>query len=193
MHEDPGTHDEAGDDQPRPTPPPSSILGQLGQRRAQLAAAQKLTLRIPRWGDDDGGPRLFVIYRLLGREELQKANQAIEKAKAPVRNQVEWTKNLDVLVNACEGVFAILPDDFDKARLADCTRYSLNPEDPEGELTRFDAALAASFGMDPDQSSARQVIQHVFISDGDILQHFSRLAEWSGYTNGGVDGDLEGE
>lgn len=156
----------------------TSILGDLRARHEAITAEQVLELPVPRWHD----PEIVVRYRPATAEAIAKATRIAERAKGPGRTQAEINVNVDVLIEACVGVFAVLEG----------KKYSLAPGSPDGDLTRFDADLAENLGLDGN-ATARQVVRTLFITDGDIISHARRLGEWSGWALTTADEDFQGE
>lgn len=161
---------------------PGSILGQLSQRRKDIIEGDFRDYRIPRWSN----PSIFVRCRPLPHEVIDKARKRVERVPKAERSAAELNANADLLVHASasDGVFAMLPGDE--------TRYSLNPADPTGEWTLFDADLAANLGL-PEGSTARQVCRALFLADGDLMATVAELIEFSGYTTERADEEVLGE
>lgn len=155
-----------------------SILGQLRARRESIKNSEHKTIRVPRWSD----PEIFVRYAPLEHGQIRRAQSFVEKAPKQRKYQTEIDGNCDLLIRACVGVFAVL----------DGHEYSLNPDDPNGEHTRFDADLARNLGLE-ENATAREIVKALFITDGDIIGHASELVRWSGYRDAIADEDLEGE
>jgi hypothetical protein len=163
--------------------PPDSILGRLGQRRDEVRAAQVKVIAGPRWTE----PEIFVRFRLLSKDDFDRVERLIKKAKRRgegALSAAELNANIDILVNACVGVFARL-DGHDGT-------FSLRPGDPDGDETRFDAELGANLGLDTE-ATARDVARALYVGDGDLLSTATQLAEWSNFTAPDTEDDLEGE
>jgi hypothetical protein len=174
---------------------PTSILGQLGKRREAIAAAQVLTKKVPRWRD----PVIEVDYGLVDHDVVSRAQRYVNKAvqdqprnraerrasggKGDSIGRAELDANCDVLIAGCQAVVAVI----------DGVRYSLREGDPHGEPTTFDPDLADNLGLPDDDRDARAVVKALFISEGDIIRAAREVAEFSGYTLGVVDEELEGE
>lgn len=157
-----------------------SVLGQLSKRHDDIKNAQQLTMAIPRWSD----PEIWVRLKPIAHEDIRRAMERIDKAQKAMRGQVELEQNIDLLIKACIGVFATLGDDP--------TEYSLRPDDPEGDHTRFDHDLAANLGLS-EGVSARHVVKALYITEGDILSHAKALIEWSGYRDTEAEETIAGE
>lgn len=155
-----------------------SALGQLKERREQIFTKQVLTLPVPRWED----PVIKVRYRPVPHDLIRNAQRRVERTKKNAQAKEELYGNMDLLIKSCVGVVAVI----------DGQEYSLWPNEPKGELTTFDADLAENLGL-PNGATARQVVQALFITDGDILSQAQELVEWSGYRETEADDELEGE
>lgn len=153
----------------------TSPLAGLKDRRTQIASAQELTLRVPRWEN----PEIYVVYRPLDHDEIRKSQKAADKAKGN-QSEAELNGNADLLVKACKSVYAVL----------DGKRLSLNPDDPEGEFTTFDEALARNLDC---PATGRAVARALFITDGDLIAHSRDLVRWSGYRDAEADEEFQGE
>lgn len=167
-------------DTPIPTIPPArdSVLGNLKARRESIAKAQVKEIPVPRWED----PEVWVIYEPLEHPFIRSKFSTIEKAENRKKGEVEVNVNADVLIKACVGVYAKLGG----------KRYSLRPDEPDGELTRFDPDLAANLGL-PENATAREVVRSLFFTDGDIISTAQQVIEFSGYRENEATEEIEGE
>lgn len=156
-----------------------SVLGQLKERHEEIKEQDVLDLAVPRWSD----PEIVVRYKAIDHSAIRAGGVAYDKAPAKRKAEAEVNANCDVLAKACVAVFARL----------DGQEYSLRPDDPKGEYTKFDADLGANLGLDRDDCTARQVIKALFFTDGDILGHAQKVAEFSGYREQEADEGLSGE
>lgn len=154
-----------------------SPLAQLKDRREQIAKAQKLKLKVPRWDN----PEIWVEYEPADYETVRRGQIRLEKVTKN-RPDEELNANADLLVKHCVRVFAIL----------DGAEYSLRPDDPHGDPTRFDPDLAANLGLE-ENATARATARKLFITDGDLLSHAQDLIRWSGIVTESTDRDYEGE
>lgn len=159
--------------------PKNSIFGNLQAQRKQIADELLLTKQIPHWGPPSG-PEIFVVYRPVQVEELDKVRRKAEKNKNLTRAQQGLLAAKDQLILACEKVYGIIEGE----------KYSFGPE-PRGESTRFDAEMAATFGL--KNNSARAVVEFLFLNDGDLLSHAEAVAEFSGFGNEQLEDDFAGE
>lgn len=147
---------------------PASILGGMAHRREEIIQASTKDLPVPRWTD----PEVFVRFRPVDHGLIRKGQVAVDKATDRDKAKREVEVNSDVLVAGCVGVYALI----------DGTEYSLRPDDFEGEMTRFDADLAANLGLDnPETATARQVVKGLYMFDGDILSTAGAVIRFSGY------------
>ena len=158
--------------------PRESFLSNLKERRQAIAEGEQLVLADPRWTD----PEIKVKYRPIDHPAIRAAQTRVEKAPKAKQFALEVDGNADLLIKGCKAVVAVL----------DGQEYSLNPSDPEGEPTRFDADLAENLGL-PEGATARQVVKALFITEGDILSHGRALVEFSGYRETEADEGIAGE
>lgn len=156
---------------------PQSILARIAERREEIVNNLHLDLPVPRWTD----PEIVVRYRPVEHAVVRSKEAELEKAKPNKRPALEVDLNADLLIRYCVGVAARI----------DGQEYSLGP-DPKGDLTRFDPDLAAALRL-PEDSSAREVVRSLFVTDGDLLSAARALVEWSGYQEAQADEALEGE
>jgi hypothetical protein len=156
-----------------------SVLQQLKNRHEEIKQNDYIDLPVPRWSD----PEILVRYQAVDHGVIRKGGQEVDKAPARRKPDTEVNANCDVLARACVRVFARI----------DGEEFSLKPGEPRGDFTKFDRDLAENLGLDPDQSSARQVIRKLFFTDGDILSHAQKVAEFSGYREQEADEGLSGE
>ena len=159
------------DEQPKP---PSTALKALKARREQLQKDLFIDLQVPRWDD----PEIFVRYGPMDPTAAEKAIDTRRQSKAP--DFMVWA-NADVLARSCIGVFACLDGDYE-------TKYSLNPDNPEGPWTRFDPALARALGLITD--AAADVVRGLYQTDGDLINAASALTEWSGHASRKLETDF---
>lgn len=155
------------DDETTPAAAPTTLLGNLRAKRQELVADQTLDLQVPGWSN----PEIWVRYRPASHPEVRGPLQRIEKMPAKEKGEAEFNANIDLLVNTCLAVYATI----------DGKQYSLRPGQPDGELTKFDEALAENLGVTP--ATARATARALFLKDGDIVSHASSLIRWSGYVD----------
>lgn len=153
-----------------------SILASLKDRREQIAAENTLVRSIPRWTD----PEIFVRFAPADHEVLRKMGTRADKAPPKQRARVEVEATADLLARHCVEVWARVNGES----------YSLNPDDRDGPRTTFDSDLGRALGLG-EEATAREVVQKLYFTDGDILQHGQLLAKFSGYDV--ADEELEGE
>jgi hypothetical protein len=158
-----------------------SRLGDLKERRQTILEQAVLDRKVPRWND----PEIWVRYKPIDHSIIRAGYSRIESAPPAKKGEVEVNSNADLLIRACVGVYAKLPEDTEG-------EYSLRPGDPEGVPTRFDPDLATNLGLS-DKSTAREVVRKLFITEGDIIAHAKAVAEFSGYTEDETDTDFLGE
>lgn len=174
--------DEAGARVPATAATRLSRLGDLKERRQAILESAVLDRKVPRWND----PEVWVRYKPIDHSVIRAGFARIDSAPPAKKGEVEVNANADLLIRACVGVYAKLPDVDPEAE------FSLRPDDPEGEPTRFDPDLATCLGL-PDKATAREVVKKLFITEGDIIAHAKAVAEFSGYTEDETDTDFLGE
>lgn len=158
----------------------TSIFDNLKQARAKLSEAQKLSLRVPGWGEGENPdtPEIWIVYRPAELDYTRIIMDRVSKAKGSKASEETLNANADVLVKCATRIFG---------------RF----EDQEHELgevtdTGFDwSVLGESLGV--EESRATAVCRAVFLKDGDLLSHARRLGEWSNLREGELDEDYSGE
>lgn len=175
-----------------------SLLGDLAARRQQIVADLYLDLPVPRWED----PEVYVRLRPLDIGEIDEVQRAYRKSERAAKRRADpnavLNSNTDLVIRACEGVFAVLDSSALSRAIAehgadspeaDSHRYSLNPENPRGEWTKFDPALATNLGL-TGKATARQVVLKLFLAEGDIMTAANKLTRWSGIETQQADEDF---
>jgi hypothetical protein len=155
---------------------PTSILGQLTQRRQEIQDSLKLKLRVPHWTD----PEIVVTFNPLQVGQSAKIVQRADKRRGISDIDRGFDVACDSLIAACESVVALI----------DGQKYSFG-SDPQGPPTRFDADMAARFGL--TDASARSVLRHVYVNDGDIVETYMALQDWSSQRGEQIDEEFQGE
>jgi hypothetical protein len=172
-----------------PAADPSPMVS-LRAQRAKIQSRLYIDIRVPRYGDGDGGPRIYVRYNPLNpsdhSDRIQKAQKAKNKPK-------DWMtrENAQMLVSACVGVWAWQGDDDpielleqagdDPEALAQVRgrQLSLREGDPHGGWTRFDPDLADALGL-PENCGAQRVVRALYFTEGDLTASMNRLMAFSG-------------
>lgn len=150
-----------------------SILKNLRDRREEIAVAQVLSERVPRWSD----PEIWVDYKPVDFNAVDKVRrEGSTKVTGEAESEMIFLANVDALIAGCIAVYAVLPDDDATPK----TKYSLKAGDPTGALTKFDRDLGVNLGLN-ESCTARQVVRALFIADGDVLTHANKLNAFSGY------------
>lgn len=168
--------------------PELSILGNLKERRQQVVEKQYLDRAVPRWSD----PEIFVRFKPVDHATIRKAMDATDDSGGNRRQRREAGKkargelqaNIDVLIEGCVGVYAVLDGNRER-------KYSLRKGDPRGEWTKFDPELADNLGI--EAGSATEVVRALYLADGDIMTTAGAIAEFSGYREDTADEAIEGE
>ena len=155
-------------------PVKSAALSSLAEKRKRMHDTLYTDLKVPRWED----PEIFVRFKPISVTLTEAAIDKRRESKVP-----EWLllANADILVMACEGVYATLDGDH-------TTKYSLRLGDNDGKWTRFDPDLAAALGV--TLPGATEVVRALYPTDGDLLNTAAVLTEWSSSTIEKADGDF---
>lgn len=160
-----------------PAAAPDSPLGSLRERRAKMVEDLWTDIRVPRWGDNDGGPKLYVRFKPASPSEHAARFEKLQKqAKKPADWAVD--ANAQVLVSCCVGIYAVEgepPADGEDDR----PKLSLRDGDPHGPWTKFDPDLGNSLGLDA-HAGAVSVCRALYFTEADITSTANRLMEWSG-------------
>ena len=146
-------------------PKRSVALQSIANKRKLLKKNLFIDLQVPRWND----PEIFVRYRPV---ESTVTEAAIEKRRESQDAVPEWLllANADILVLACDGVYACLDGDH-------TVKYSLRAGDPEGSWTKFDPDLGAA--LEVPIPTANDVVRALYLTDGDLIAAANRVVEWS--------------
>lgn len=151
---------------------PGSLLADLRGRRERIVTEKLHTdLKVPRW-DDEGGPAIFVRYGPTTQARVDAANK---QARASKSKHATLVANATVLADACLGIFAVV----------DGEKVSIDPDDPHGELLKFEPKLAELLGV--RAGKAAQIVRDpetnsgLYFTDGDVISTAMQLAEWSGF------------
>ena len=154
-----------------PPPPPSPLDGlkeKLAARRAKLYH----DLEVPRFAEL--GLRVFVRFSPLDPSYAAKVNEKWQQRKTD-----DWSVNANAekLAHCCVGVYATDVGDTER-------KYSLKPDDPDGEWTKFDHYLAVTLGLiaSPDEYSKTDSVKTcraLYATEGDLLAATMQLADWS--------------
>ena len=155
-------------------PVKSAALSSLAEKRKRMHDTLYTDLKVPRWED----PEIFVRFKPISVTLTEAAIDKRRESKVP-----EWLllANADILVMACEGVYATLDGDQD-------TKYSLRSGAEDGPWTKFDADLATALGIPP--LGAADVAKALYFTDGDLLNTAAELTNWSNSTIVKVDTDF---
>lgn len=153
---------------------PSTAILSLKARREKIKENLYIDLQVPRWED----PEIFVRF---GPIDSVRSEQAIERRRKTNSKEFGILANADILAQSCIGVYACLDGNRE-------TKYSLNPDTPEGAWTKFDPILARNLGLITD--SAVDVVRALYYTDGDLIQAATTLVDWSGKTNAQLESDF---
>ena len=152
-----------------PTP-----LRSLKDRRQQLNKALFLDHPVPRYSD----PQIFI--RLLP-VVAKKLNAGVKKREVQGKRdeKIDWQllANCDLLVECCDGIYAIWPDAPDD-------KVSLDGAD---NWSKFDERTAIALGVEQEAQYPDAVVRKLFFTDGDLISAANALLEWS--NNAGVKAD----
>lgn len=158
---------------------PASVVLNLKARRQAIVDSEFLTLPVPRWTD----PEIFVRYHPLDHPTIRRIQGQVDRVPAKDKAAAEVASHMDILIRACEAVYARLGDE----------KFSLRPDDPRGSLTKFDPDLADNLGLPEDDRSARATVRALFLTDGDIISTANQVIKFSGYRAEVADTEVEGE
>lgn len=166
------------DTSPEPTTPaePQTLRRGLKDRRQAAISKLHLDRRVPRLD-----PPVFVRFKPLEDEQLDQARKAIEKGKNPRRSVIA---NANALASACVGIYE-LDDQGEKIPV-------IGVDVDDWTEARFDEKLAAALEMPINTKRAADVVQALYLTDGDIISEAGELTEWSGYAKRDGDEDWSG-
>lgn len=137
----------------------ASILDQLRERRAELAATKTLTLPVPGYEE-----RLGVVYRSLTSKELDMIGKNLKKKSAPIDSMVA-----DVLIKTCQDIVWRDDEEGEWQPIADTP-------------TTFSTGTLADL-LEFSASSAREEVAELFSPDGTQPRaahvHADALANWA--------------
>lgn len=155
-----------------------SALLSLRARKQQMAELLYTDLRVPRWGEVDDGPAIWVRY---GPASPSEFSDRIEKMQKNKNRPKDWAVNANaqVLVSSCIGVFAIEGADDYEYEKEQRPRLSLRDDDPHGDWTKFDPDLAYSLGLD-EHAGAIAVVRALYLTEADVTSTATKLLQWSG-------------
>ena len=159
------------------TAAPGSPLASLRDRRSKARNDLFLDLPVPRYD-----PPIFVRFKPLEQTKIAAGQKEIDVRKKD--RDVLLRVNAGFIATACLGVFEVV--DGEKVSVDPDTR-STDPED----WPKFGPELAALLGEE-DTDRAVEVVQALYLTDGDILATAAEIAAWSGYSGEQLDQDFEG-
>jgi len=138
----------------------------LKERRKQIVNDLFIDVKVPRWDE----PEIFVRFAPVSATKFGAAMERRRKQKAE-----DWTllANIDMLIDSCVGVYALLPDSDEK--------LSLCPGSPYGEWTKFDTDLGESLGITATRAS--DVCRSLYLTEGDLIDTANKIFRWSGLAN----------
>jgi hypothetical protein len=148
----------------------ASLLDALAARRDEIAVNNEIYLPIP--GYDVSGITLLARYRLLSGEELEGIGRKVVKQYSKSqRYERTLYGSIDVMVNACTGIFYEM----------DGQRKQLTTNDGT-PIDGFDENLAEALQFEAD--TARQCVLGVFCGNVVSLQtHNLMLGRWMSDTS----------
>jgi hypothetical protein len=147
----------------------TSPLQTLAQLREQAAAKQTLTLEVPRW-HDAVGVKILVTYKPAEDSVVQKTL----KVAASKNDDANKQANLQLHVDAASSITWILQDGS------------------KAEYDGFkDTQLSEDLGV--ENKSARNTVDALFLTDGDMYALAGKVVEWSGYSNTEINQEALGE
>lgn len=166
----------------------ASPLLSLRERREAITKNLHLDLRVPRWGEVDAGPQIWIRFEPANPSEF---GDRIEKAQKNTSKPKDWMirENANVLVKSCVGVFAVQGDEPADDEVDTRERLSLREGDPYGAWTKFDPDLAEALGL-PANCGAIAVCRALFLTEADLTGCANKLLRWSGMSLGRTDEDF---
>lgn len=167
-----------------------SPLIDLRARREAKRKALHLDLKVPRW-DDDGGPEIWARYNPASFSVAMSATERRRKRKDP-----EWMvlSNADTLADAMVGVFVKQGDQ--SFTLAGGQWRSFDPDtarDDEWVSVKGERVGELNAALGIDAHSAAETLRALFFTDGDLMAHSAKLAEFSGVSLPTADEEALGE
>lgn len=166
-----------GDPQNPPEPEPKSPLAHLKRIREQMESKLYIDLKVPRWGSIEGSPEIYVRYGPVDNEVFE----SIVERRSKQGGSWALAANAEMLVHCCQGVYAVVDGDTSKKfSLADAGDAT-EEEQLKKPWTRFDQALGTALGLPPARmTTAADICQELYLTDGDLLAAASAVADWSG-------------
>jgi hypothetical protein len=164
----------------------------LSERLDAARAARFVDLPVP---DVEG---VFVRYRALPAKSLDAIadrysppsnGQRNRPRRRPDRDPAVLSASIDVLVDACVGVWELSEDDHgEPVGIAVAEGFSGHLSRDEdgrwqlsGELPTFsDPELAEELGLDPDDTSAGATVRALYVAEGDLIGASDAVVTHSG-------------
>jgi hypothetical protein len=161
-----GGHPEVIEQDSIPTHP----LAALRARREQIVGELYTDIKVPRWDE----PEIYVRFKPVSTTKLAASIEKRRKAK-----EDNWSilANADILIDACVGIYAVIPGSDQK--------LSLREGDPYGEWTKFDPALAEAIGIVGKR--ATDAVLGLYLTEGDLIDTANKLLKWSNIANDEAD------
>jgi hypothetical protein len=153
---------------------PATPIFSLKSRRAEILKKLHIDLRVPRYEEPEVWVRFSPVDTTLMNASVTKHSKTKEK---------DWglKANAEVLINSCVGIYAVFPENPDE-------KFSLREDEPNGEWTKFDMALAKALDIIPDEHApAISVVRKFYFADGDLVDTTERLLRWSNVSNNEAD------
>lgn len=148
---------------------PSSGLAGLRAQREKIVEKLYLDHRVPRYETP-----VYVRLSPADGAVLARLNNNARKSKDPA---AAVKANAQLLAQCCVGVFEKDADG--------------NPVGSPEDWPKFDEDLAGYLGH-PELKRAADVVQKLFLTDGDIAAAVNALTTWSGYVAPEADEEYEG-
>ena len=148
-----------------------TALASLQARRAEIVDELYTDIKVPRWE----APELYVRFKPVSTIKL---NNAVEKRRKQKGDDWSLLANADMLIDSCVGVYAVMNGDIEN-------KISLEKGNPNGTWTKFDHKLAEALGLDTQR--ATDVVQTIYLTEGDLIDTANKLFKWSNVANDEAD------
>jgi hypothetical protein len=192
---DGGDADVSGVEEPAPildATKPKSISFSLKEMRYKILSELYLDLKVPRWSTNDP-EGTFDIYARYAPVRAGKIEESMKRRGAQEHNKDEamLLLHVDVLVDSCRGIYAVLDGDMSRKYTLKLRTDGLADWEPTETWTRFDKDLARTLGLtDYESNLAEKICRALYLTDGDIVNASTRLSEWSAAANDQAEKDF---
>lgn len=144
-------------------------MDRLRTQQAELATGQHCDLAIAGYTD----PLLVARYRFMPVEESSEIGKKV-RAQTDDDSAKLLLAGMDLLINACEGLYTREPGSKELE--------PLDLGDGDSESPTYDHRVAKAFGFESD--TARETLRQLFkLNDYAIVEHAQRLQRWMSDTS----------